>query len=126
MFTIDVSGQRAPEHFTNSGYVSTESTSKSVPRNDGLPSYEEAIGLGPSQPSSVTPAVGQVNATNQCDEVNERSHGRHRHRRRNRHNHGARQNDAGAEEDGGHRRHRRRGFRRGRHSNRTKRDQTDA
>lgn len=120
VFTIDVSGQRSPDNFTNSGYVSTESTSKSIQRNDGLPTYEEATGLSPSDS---TP-VGQVNDANQFTEVNERPLGRHRNRRRHRHHNCTNQRNDGGEE-GGQRRHRRRGFRRGRHSNRTKRDQSE-
>lgn len=122
VFTIDVSGQRSPENFTNSGYVSTETTSKSIQQNDGLPTYEEAIGI--SQTTIVPSPVGQSNDLNQFTEVNERSHGRHRHGRRHRHRNGNNQRNNDGVEEEGQRRHRRRGFRRGRHS-KAKRDQSE-
>lgn len=62
VFTID--GNSAIQtNFTNSAYVSTEGTAKTSTSNDGLPSYEEAIGVtvkGPIASQSI-PTIEVVN-----------------------------------------------------------------
>lgn len=91
VYTIDVHNA-TPVNFTNPGYVSTEGTVKSA-TNDGLPTYEEAIGgVKPSAPPapSSTPSTAPPST---IDVVTEDSNGsssrgrRHRHRRHHRHHH---------------------------------------
>lgn len=113
MYTIDVN-HSVPSNFINAGYVPTEGAAK-YQTNDGLPTYEEAIGsiknpTVPIAPVLPQPTVDVVNGESQ--NVSSSRGRRHRHRR-NRHQHSERQNENSqpdAMEENRRQRHRR-GFR---------------
>lgn len=127
VYTIDVHGS-SPSNFTNAGFVSTEGATKTGQHNDGLPTYEEAIGgvknpnaipITPSAPAGPPPPTVQssVEVVNEESANGASSSGRrHRHRgRRHRgHQNADKSNDNSPSEQqpGENRRHRhRRGFR---------------
>lgn len=122
VYTIDVN-TAPPAEFSNPGYVPTEGSTAKSPSNDGLPSYEEAIGgvKTPIAPASRVEIVNEDGTTTRdgngsggsSDNV---TTGGRRHRRRHRHHrhrHGAHnENSEPSATDGEPRRHRhRRGLR---------------
>lgn len=111
-----------PANFSNPAYVSTEGTTTKNPTNDGLPSYEEAIGVvkTPTVPAAQsTIEVVNEDASTRDDGGGDGSGsgGGRRHHRRRRHHHRHNQNSHNSEPNATDneqtsRRHRhRRGFR---------------
>lgn len=100
VYTIDVnSGAQA--NFSNPAYVSTEGSGK-APSSDGLPSYEEAIGVvkSPIAPASQTRSTVEVvnegettrdggdgSGANESTTDGRRHRRRHRHHRSHHHSH---------------------------------------
>lgn len=111
VYTIDVNGGM-PANFTNPAYVSTEASAKNP--SDGLPTYEEAIGVVKCAPiAPAQPTIAVVNEEERDDGDggqlgNSRRHRRRRHHRHHSHNENSEPNAADSEP----RRHRhRRGLR---------------
>lgn len=122
---------RMPANYINGGYSITETGRKTSLPNDGLPSYEEAIGKtaprasAPQPPTSIatinestSPSNGSASdvpgTTEPTENGRPRRHRHHRHHRRHR-NH-QREDEENVEQRPDERpRHRRRGFRLRRH-----------
>lgn len=129
MYTIDIGDGQMPSNYLNAGYSITETGSKSSQPNDGLPSYDEAVGK--TAPSVVTAPVppatsnGTIQPASEASEVGATGRG-HRHRRNRRHRH--HRDEADSTEQQPHddrRRHRRRGFRLRHHLGKMGRNQSD-
>lgn len=130
MYTIDIGDGQMPSNYLNAGYSITETGSKSSQPNDGLPSYEEAVGkTAPSVVVAPVPAAssnGSIQPAVEASEIGETGRG-HRHRRNRRHRHRD-EADNTVHEHQPHedrRRHRRRGFRLRHHLSKMGRNQSD-
>lgn len=113
-YTIEINGsqqQGVIPNFTNQGYIMTETTNKSTQSNDGLPSYEEAIGIN-KLPTPV-PSTADIQPAEEVvvrdENTRDRRHRRHRHRNQQP------ETDDPQQPQNGRRRRRRRGFRLRRH-----------
>lgn len=116
MYTIDIGDGQMPSNYLNAGYSIAETGRKTSQPNDGLPSYEEAVGktapcavVAAAVPAATTSASIQPEVD--ASVISETDHGR-RHRRHRRHRHQRHEGDN--TENHPHddrRRHRRRGFR---------------
>lgn len=127
MYTIDIGDGQMPSNYLNAGYSITETGSKSSQPNDGLPSYEEAVGkTAPSAPVAPITAATSNGSIQPAVEASETGRG-HRNRRNRRHRHHNR-DEADHTEQQPHddrRRHRRRGFRLRHHLGKMGRNQSD-
>lgn len=130
MYTIDIGDGQMPSNYLNAGYSISETGSKSSQPNDGLPSYEEAVGK--TAPSTVTATAttnsnGSINqptvATSEISETGRGHRGHRRHRRHRHHREDADNNEQQPSED--RRRNRRRGFRLRRHLAKMGRNQSN-
>lgn len=78
-----------PANFSNPAYVSTEGSGSKNPTNDGLPSYEEAIGAVKTPVTPASEARSTIEVLNEDDSTRDGdvniTHGGRRHRRRHRH-----------------------------------------
>lgn len=132
VYTIDIGDGQMPSNYLNAGYSISETGSKPSHPNDGLPSYEEAVGktvplaVAPLAPAATSSAPTQpTHPTVEASEVNETGRGhRHRRHRRHRHHNEEIENDDQQPHDD-RRRHRRRGFRLRRHLAKMGRNQSN-
>lgn len=125
VYTIDIGDGQMPSNYLNTGYSVAETGRKTSQPNDGLPSYEEAVGKTapravvspvappPSAPTATTSAQSVQPAVS-ASEISEtgRGHWHRRHHRRHRHH---RDDTDSSEPHEDRRRNRRRGFKLRRH-----------
>lgn len=131
VYTIDIGDGQMPSNYLNAGYSITETGNKSSQPNDGLPSYEEAVGKPGSSAPAVPPvpaaaaSAGSIPPVVAASEISETGRG-HRHRRHRRHRHQRDDVDNSEHQpNDDRRRHRRRGFRLRRHLAKMGRNQSN-
>lgn len=135
VYTIDIGDGQMPSNYLNAGYSISETGSKTSHPNDGLPSYEEAVGKVaprvvvppvPAAPINPVAAPPPPPTTTTASEISETDRG-HRHRRHRRHRHHRDRDEVDSSEShpDDRRRSRRRGFRLRRHLAKMGRNQPD-